>query len=309
MRLFGSDRIAGVMDRLGAQDGEVIQHGMITRSIERAQKKVEAHNFSIRKHLLEYDDVMNKQREVIYTLRNQALRGENITESVLKMIEEFIEDKIDEHTQESTYAEDWNWDDLKQDILRVMLLDMDLSEDKMATVKQDELEENLKSAAKTLYYKREQVLGDELMRHLERIAVLKVIDELWKENLYEMDQIKEGVNLRAYGQKDPLIEYKREGFALFQDMLAKINEEALTFIFKARIEREPREAVPRQVRQQVTTVHESADGMGYQASPEQREAARSGKQQPVRVEKKIGRNDPCPCGSGKKYKKCHGRNV
>ncbi|MFC1728796.1 preprotein translocase subunit SecA [candidate division KSB1 bacterium] len=305
MRLFGSDRIASVMDRLGHTDDEVIQHGMITKSIERAQKKVEAHNFSIRKHLLEYDDVMNKQREVVYSLRNQALRGDNLKEEILTMCDEFVEDKIDEHAEEGRYAEDWDWDGLKRDFIGIMLLSLDVSTEQMAAAKRDELEEKLKNAVRNLYEKREDLLGTDLMRQLERFAVLRVIDERWKENLYEMDQIKEGINLRAYGQKDPLIEYKKEAFNLFQNMLARINEEALTFIFKARLETEPRPVQP-QPEQKMNYMHADAAGMAYEGTPEQRAAARPGKQQPKRAAEKVGRNDPCPCGSGKKYKKCHG---
>ncbi|KPK93560.1 preprotein translocase subunit SecA [bacterium SM23_31] len=304
MRLFGSDRIAGIMDRLGAKEGEVIRHSMITRSIERAQKKVEAHNFSIRKHLLEYDDVMNKQREVIYNLRNAALRGSNLKDDILRMVDEFTEDKIDEYTEAGTYPEEWNWEELKHDFLRVMLLNINIPEEEKQAIKPEELEEKLKTAAHAIYSKKEEVLGSELMRQLERFAILKVIDEKWKDQLYELDQVKEGVNLRAYGQKDPLIEYKKESFDLFQSMLAGINENVLTFIFKARFEapERPQEQVP----QSVTLSHESATGLGYQQPPEMQEAARAGKRQPVRVGKKIGRNEPCPCGSGKKYKKCHG---
>jgi len=309
MRLFSSDRIASVMDRLGAEEGEPIQHPMITRSIERAQKKVEAHNFSIRKHLLEYDDVMNKQREVIYDLRNKALRGGNLRDSVLQMVEEFVEDTIDLYTEEGKYAEDWNWDGLRQDFLRIMMLNIDIDKEQRAAAKRDELEDRLKKATRAIYDKKEEILGEELMRRLERFAVLKVIDERWKENLYEMDQIKEGINLRAYGQKDPLIEYKKESFELFQTMLRKINEDAISFIFKARFEREPAPAPQQQPEKAVNYVHDEAQGLAYQGSPEQREAARPGKRAPVKAQEKVGRNDPCPCGSGKKYKKCCGRNA
>jgi len=306
MRLFSPDRIVSVMDKLGAQDGDVIQHRMITKSIERAQKKVEAHNFSIRKHLLEYDDVMNKQREVVYELRNKALRGKNLKEKVLQMVDEFVEDSIDLYTDEKSYAEEWNWDELRLSFMKTMLLNIDISPEQMPGMKRDELEDKLKHAARNIYERKEQSFGDELMRQLERFAVLKVIDERWKENLYEIDQIKEGINLRAYGQKDPLIEYKKEAFNLFQDMLVKINEEALSFIFKARFETE-RAPEQRQQQRQMDYVHDSTDGLAYESTPEHREAARAGKRAPVRTAKKIGRNEPCPCGSGKKYKKCHGR--
>lgn len=304
MRLFGTDRIAGVMDRLGAEEGEVIQHSMITKSIERAQKKVEAHNFSIRKHLLEYDDVMNKQREVIYNRRNVALKGGDLKEYITVSIEEFVEDTIDEHTGNESYSEEWDWEGLKKDFLRTMPLNLAFAEDEKASMRKDDLEAKVKSAALEMYRKKEESLGPELTRQIERYAVLKVIDEKWRDHLYDLDQVKEGVNLRAYGQKDPLIEYKKESFALFQDLLVGINEGTLAFIFKARIEaiEKPQErSAPRLVLR-----HEDTDGIGYQQPPEMQEAGRRGKRQPVRVEKKVGRNEPCPCGSGKKYKKCHG---
>ncbi len=305
MRLFGSDRIARVMDRLGASEGEVIQHPMITRSIERAQKKVEGHNFSIRKHLLEYDDVMNKQREVIYDRRNAALKGDNLKDEILQMVEEFIEDTVDEYTDKNTFSEDWDWDGLQHSLVRSMLLLGDASINQKEELKQEELEEKLKSAARTHYDHKERALGPDIMRRLERIAVLKVIDEQWKDNLYELDQLKEGVNLRAYGQKDPLIEYKREAFTNFQEMLAKITQEALSFIFKAQLETAERPQM--QSPQRMTMSHEDTASLGYKQSPEVREAARHGRQEPVRVKQKVGRNAPCPCGSGKKFKKCHGK--
>ncbi|MFC1553809.1 preprotein translocase subunit SecA [candidate division KSB1 bacterium] len=307
MRLFSSDRIASVMDRLGVNEGEVIKHSMITKSIERAQKKVEGFNFSIRKHLLEYDDVMNKQREVIYTLRNSALKGDNLKEEVEKMISEFVEDKIDEYAAEGSYFDDWDWEGLRGDFLKVMLLNIDSPKDDDEALKREDLEDKLKKAALNIYKRKEDTVGPELMRQLERIALLRVIDEQWKENLYEMDQIKEGVNLRAYGQKDPLIEYKKESFALFQRLLIKINEEALTFIYRAQLEAVEKPKV--QTPQQMTLRHENVNGFKYKQSPDMQEAAQRGKKQPVKVEKKVGRNDPCPCGSGKKYKKCHGMNA
>ena len=304
MRLFGSDRIARVMDRLGAEDGEVIQHAMITKSIERAQKKVESHNFNIRKHLLEYDNVMNKQREVIYNRRNSALKGDNLKDEVLKMVDEFVEDTLDEHTATESYAEEWNWEGLQHDFLRAMLLNINVPEERKSTLKKEDFEDELKKSARMIYDRKEESISSTIMRQLERVAVLKVIDEQWKENLYELDQVKEGVNLRAYGQKDPLIEYKKEAFSLFQGMLTKINKEAVTFIYKAQIEstRQPVAQTP----QHMTMSHEDTLGLGYQQPPEMREAARRGKKEPVRVDKKVGRNDPCPCGSGKKFKKCHG---
>jgi preprotein translocase subunit SecA len=312
MRLFGSERIASVMDRLGVKEGEVITHPMINRSIERAQKKVEAHNFSIRKHLLEYDDVMNKQREIIYSRRNTALLGGDLKDEIQEMIDEFIEFLIDKYTDKEKFQEEWNWNEIEREMMRVMLLPVGLSPDDRVAIRQDQLEELLKKTAHRMYEQKEALIGSDLMRQLERIAVLKVIDDEWKEHLYALDQMKEGINLRAYGQKDPLIEYKREAFDLFQDMLDRTTEETLAFIYRTRIEGVAQPRVERAMPQRMTLQHESITGFAYAPPKESApggEAARAGKHQPVRIEQKIGRNDPCPCGSGKKYKKCHGMNA
>jgi len=305
MRLFGSERIAGVMDRIGVQEGEVIQHPLITKQIEKAQKKVEAHNFSIRKHLLEYDNVMNQQREVVYNRRAHALKGKNMKEDITEMLEDYISEKVEAYTDPKTYPEEWNWDGLKQDFLKVMLMDIDEDKLRNSVNKPEDLNDILEERAKQMYSRKENFLGKELMRHLERIAILKVIDERWKEHLYEMDDLKEGVGLRAYGQKDPLIEYKKEGFNRFVNLLSRINEEALEFVFKARIGIEP--PAVKGAPQRISLIHDSADGMGFQGAshPEEPEITGQKKKQ-VTVGKKIGRNDPCPCGSGKKYKKCCG---
>lgn len=314
MRLFGSERIAGVMDRLGVEEGEVITHPMITRSIERAQKRVEMRNFDIRKHLLEYDNVMNKQREVIYTRRKRALEGENLREDILEMIEDFVDDVIDQYAGGGEYGESWDWDGMREVMLKTMLIPLPVSEEEMLTLRREELTERLKTAAKEVYKQKCQAIGDELMARLERFATLKTIDERWKEHLYEMDQLKEGIGLRAYGQKDPLIEYKQEGFRAFTDMLARINEEVLEIVYKAQIQvegtPEALQAARRRVPMEMATVHEEAVGMGFAQGaeePQEAGAPRAGKRQPVRVDKKVGRNEPCPCGSGKKYKHCHGR--
>ena len=311
MRLFGSERIAGVMDRLGVEEGEVIQHKMVTKSIERAQKRVEGHNFDIRKHLLEYDNVMNQQREVIYDRRSHALQGENLREEIIEMIGDFIENKIRQCTDEEVYSEEWDWDGLRSDFRKTMLFELPTTEDDFDRINQNELFEKLYSDAIDHYRQREKEFSDKLMRQIERLAMLKVIDERWREHLYEMDQLKEGIGLRAYGQKDPLIEYKSEGFRMFTEMLDMINQQVLEHIFKARIHPEP-VPIGRRVPRQMTEVHDSAVGMGFAGVPQEGDESRSGgpprrvKKQPVVVGEKVGRNDPCPCGSGKKFKKCHG---
>ncbi|NIR48051.1 preprotein translocase subunit SecA [candidate division KSB1 bacterium] len=312
MRLFQSDRVANVMDRLGVQEGEVIQHRMVTRSIERAQKRVESHNFDIRKHLLEYDDVMNQQREVIYNRRDHALQGENLKEEILEMMGDYIENKIRQYTNEDSFSEEWDWDGLRVEFRKSMLLELPFDESELNGQTQEELFEKTFEAARKHYDQREQEFGEKVMRQIERLAMLRVIDERWREHLYEMDQLKEGIGLRAYGQKNPLLEYKSEGFRMFTEMLDMINEQVIDLIFKAQVQPEPvmrRRGMP----QQMTTRHDSAVGMGFEGTPQQEQAmqqsqagARRGKRQPVVVGEKVGRNDPCPCGSGKKYKRCHG---
>ena len=304
MRLFGSDRIASIMDRLGVQDGEVIRHSMVTKAIERAQRRVEAQNFSIRKHLLEYDDVMNQQREVIYDRRLAVLEGADLREDILDLIKTVVESKVEAHTDAATYPEAWDLAGLKQDLLRIFLVDVKFDQKDLNELKQENLKENLYKMAFQIYDHKEKMLGEELMRQLERYAMLRTIDEKWKEHLYDLDQLKTGIGLRAYGQRDPLIEYKKEAFALFTEMIQKIDEETLELIFKLQVEERerPRRREPDRAMQ---AVHQSTVGMGY-AETQPAEQVAPGKPKPVRVGKKIGRNDPCPCGSGKKYKKCCG---
>ncbi len=306
MRLFGSDRIAGAMDKLGAKEGEVIQHPLITRSIEKAQKRVEMHNFDIRKHLLEYDDVMNQQREVVYDRRKHALMGKDLKSEILQIMDEIIENTAYEFTDAKSYPEEWDLEGLKEKMARIMLLKLDFPPDKIQFLKQEELIENINGKAHALYEKKEEVIGSELMRKLERIASLRVIDDRWKEHLYEMDQLKEGIGLRAYGQKDPLIEYKKEGYNMFVDMINRTNEEIIELIYKAQISEE---APPsRRMPEEAVTQHASANGMGFSSTGNQQTNHPSaGKRKPIRVKLKVGRNDPCPCGSGKKYKKCCGK--
>ncbi|MFC1724686.1 preprotein translocase subunit SecA [candidate division KSB1 bacterium] len=308
MRLFSSDRVAGVMDRMGVQDGDVIMHPLITKSIERAQKKVEAHNFSIRKHLLEYDDVMNQQREVVYSRRQNCLKGENIKSEIFEMLDEFIEDKVYSYINPDVYAEEWDLQELNNSLIMAMLLNLKLVSDNVDFKNAEELVEYAKEKAREHYEKREKGLGEDTMRQLERLVVLRVIDEKWKEHLYETDQIKEGIGLRAYGQKDPLIEYKQESYRTFVEMLKTINQESIELIFKAQIGPPPSREQRRADR--YSYVKSDSSGMGYDGGPEEEESERprAGKKAPVKVEKRVGRNDPCPCGSGKKYKKCCGRD-
>jgi len=309
MRLFGSDRIAGIMDRLGVEEGEVITHPMVSKSIERAQKRVEEHNFDIRKHLLEYDDVMNQQREVIYDRRNHALKGENLRDDILEMIDEVVDDRVEEAMMGSNYPGEWDWDVLRQNFRRIFFIELPVPESDFDTISKEDFIHNIRKTAISAYEGKEKVLGAQLMRHLERLAMLRAIDEQWRDHLYSMDAMKEGIGLRAYGQKDPLIEYKSEGFQMFAEMLARINESVLDMIFKAQIQQEPQREV--RTPTQMQTVHASSTGMGFQGGQAQQQGGppQAGKRRPVKIEQKVGRNDPCPCGSGKKYKKCCGINA
>jgi preprotein translocase subunit SecA len=312
MRLFGSERISGVMDRLGLEDGEVITHPMVTRAIGRAQKRVEAHNFDIRKHLLEYDDVMNQQRTVIYDLRSHALEGEDLRDEYLNMLRDVVAKKVSEYIGDG-HPDEWDLNGLRDDIGRSLLINVPVAQSEVTSIKQEDLQDRIERQAREFYAHKERALEPEMMRQLERMAMLRVIDERWKEHLYEMDQLREGIGLRAYGQKNPLIEYKQEGYQLFVDLLDRINEEALSFVFKAQLVQEPTPA-SRGRSAPVQTRHDPMGGLGYRkaAAPgglyqHEEGAPRPGKREPVRVGPKVGRNDPCPCGSGKKFKKCCGK--
>ncbi len=317
MRLFGSDRIATVMDKLGVEEGEVIQHSMVTRAIERAQKRVEAQNFAIRKHLLEYDDVMNQQREVVYDRRLHALEGEDLQPEIMEMLSKVAEAKVLAHTDASMMAAQWDLTGLQEALGRSFFMDITFTPEVIAQLTQEKLIELVRDGVGKAYRHKEEMLGSEMMRQLERFAALRVIDERWKEHLYDMDRIKEGIGLRAYGQKDPLFEYKKEGFETFREMLEHIDEETVELIFRAQVAPRNQEGPPRPEQQRAyrPPVPEMAHVSGAAAGslspdvapdPVQVEASRGGRRKPVRAAQKVGRNDPCPCGSGKKYKKCCG---
>jgi len=309
MRLFGSDRIASIMERMGLKEGEVIQHSMITRSVERAQRKVEENNFGIRKRLLEYDNVMNQQREVIYTRRRRALLGERLKDDVLDLVDEWAGVLVGRYYDEGDIAA------LENDLRTQLLVDVQFTPEKFRTLGPDGVKSAIVAAATDFYKRKEQRLGPEIMGRIEKMVVLQVIDEKWKDHLREMDDLKEGIHLRAYGQKDPLVEYKTEGFRMFMELLEMIDSEIVSTVFKlfpAPTQELPIRG-PQRPPQVVRTTHDSALGMGFQANREPvpgssgGDPSKPGKPQPVQVGEKIGRNDPCPCGSGKKYKQCHGR--
>ncbi len=309
MRLFGSERIAGIMERLGLKEGEVIQHSMITRSVERAQKKVEENNFGIRKRLLEYDNVMNQQREVIYTRRRRALTRERIKDDIMDLLEEFVEKVV------GKYYDDGEIEGLRNELRTQLLVDFTISPEDFQKLGSDGVQERAVAAAHDFYRRKEESLGSEMVARIEKMVVLQVIDDKWKDHLREMDDLKEGIHLRAYGQKDPLVEYKTEAFRMFMDLLDLINTEIVTSVFKLfpATQQLPVRGPQRPPRaDQMRTTHDSALGMGFHANREPipgggQDPSRPGKPQPIHVEQKIGRNDPCPCGSGKKYKQCHGR--
>ncbi len=315
MRLFGSERIARIMDRLGAEEGEVIEHGMVTRSIGRAQKRVEGRNFEIRKHLLEYDDVMNQQREVVYDRRRHALEEEDIFDEIVEVIEDVLQASLDAHLTEDAHPEDWNIEAMAQDLRNTFLQSPIDPDDDLPTTDRDELAALIRDSVRSAYKRREDLIGADRLRQIERMVYLSVIDEKWKEHLREMDDLKEGIGLRGYGQKDPLVEYKREGFQMFVELLDEINRETVRTLFRIRIDESP---VPQRERapQRLALVHQDAAGMGFapppDASPVEQTATNATegdgnpKQRPIRVGQKVGRNDKCPCGSGKKYKRCHG---
>jgi preprotein translocase subunit SecA len=309
MRLFGSDRIASIMERMGLKDGEVIQHRMITKSVERAQRKVEENNFGIRKRLLEYDNVMNQQREVIYTRRRKALVSDRIKDDIMDLAEEYAQKLVDK------YYRDGEMQALKDDMRSQMLVDVDFTPDEWQNSGPDGVQKNLLDSTIEFYRRKEERLGSEMMGQIEKMVVLQNIDDKWKDHLREMDDLKEGIHLRAYGQKDPLVEYKTEAFRMFMELLDLINTETVTTVFRlypAGAQQLPIRG-PHRPPQQMHITHDATEGMGLRSNqaPDQEPAAgaaaRGGKPQPIHVGDKIGRNDPCPCGSGKKYKQCHGR--
>ena len=300
MRLFGSDRISSVMEKMGLKEGEVIQHPLISKSVERAQKKVEENNFSIRKRLLEYDNTMNSQREVIYTKRNRALKGDRLKSEIFDLLEEFIDQLVEAHFDNAEA------DQIKEEMLLKLLVEVKIEPEEFEKLGKDGLKNKLLDASKEFYRRKEEMLSAELMARLERYAMLSVIDTKWKEHLREMDDLKEGIGLRAYGQKDPLVEYKAESFKLFVSLLEEIRNDVVSFAFKF-FPHAPGE-VQQQRRQPATRLTESkqvATNIGLQQRSGSPQVA--GKLQPIQAAEKVGRNDPCPCGSGKKYKQCHGK--
>jgi len=301
MRLFGGDRVTSIMGKLGMEDGEAIEHSMITKSVERAQKKVEENNFAIRKRLLEYDDVMNQQREVIYNKRKQALEGERLKDEIFNDLGEFVDSLLDQYYEHALI------DQLREDLMQHLLVDVKIDPETYQDLGRDGVKDLIINEAHTFYSRKEEMITSEIMARLERYATLHVIDEKWKDHLREMDDLKEGIGLRAYGQKDPLLEYKGEAFNLFIALVEEIRNEIVSFCFKF-FPQQPEEMQDRRIPvQRMNMVKDNTGNMGLQSDED--EGARRGKQKPIKVEVKLGRNDPCHCGSGKKYKQCHGKNA
>jgi len=314
MRLFGSERIAAVMDRLGHQEGEVIQHPIVTKSIERAQRKVEEQNFATRKRLLEYDNVMNQQREIIYARRRNALFKDRLRLELFDLLRDYADQLA------TKYYDNVDIDQLREQLLRELSVEISFTEQEWQQLGKDGVADKIYQTAAEFYKRKEEHLGSDMMGRIERFATLSVIDEKWREHLRDIDDLKEGINLRAYGQKDPLLEYKQEAFKLFVDMLESIGTETLSLAFKlypvvspqradVQLPKEPKSKVRRE---RLVATHAEATSAYSVASAKQQAQSDIAteevpKQMPIRVEKAPGRNDPCPCGSGKKYKHCHGR--
>ena len=298
MRIFGSDRISGLMQRLGMEEGVPIEHGMVSRAIERAQKQVEGRNFEARKHLLEYDDVMNKQRASIYSLRRNILEGREGREYILNASEDIVDYLIETHFPPDNSSEEPNLTEFWAEIYDFFGIDQKSLTIDAATAGRETLKSELIEAARKRYEEKEAMVGTEIMRVHEKYLLLQVIDAQWKDHLLVLDHLKEGIGLRGYGQRDPLIEYKRESFDLFQSMMERIQDRVVKYLWKIEVVVEGREeAAPARLRRAPEPPRQN---LMFSGAP---------KEMPVpirRREEKVGRNDPCPCGSGKKYKKCHG---
>jgi preprotein translocase subunit SecA len=292
MRIFGSERISGLLQKLGLQEGEDIQHPWITKAIENAQRKVEAHNFDMRKHLLEYDDVMNKQREAIYSWRRDVLGAEDLTGEVGEMIEGVVGDLILENCPAAEPPDKWDLQVLREGLFKQFHVQLMDTEAELAGLK-DKLEERVLDVVRRRYDEKRAEFGPEMAQRLEKYMMLQSIDGHWKDHLLSMDHLKEGIGLRGYAQENPLVVYKKEGFQMFMDMRARVEQDVLEKLFLVQLVRE--EEV-KEIEQPSKATRMVLSHGGQKENPE-----------PLRKKgPEVGRNDPCPCGSGKKYKKCCG---
>ncbi len=300
LRIFGADRLKGLMGKMGMEDGVPIEHRWISRAIENAQKKVESHNFDIRKHLLEYDDVMNKQREVVYHRRRELLSPQPLKDDVIEMCEASIEEIVEAHCDVEKDPEQWDWDEIenaffKQFRFRPGLKEIALKEE----VRQpDDLIDLALEPIKALYDAREAEFSPEVMRQIEKIVSLQTLDSLWKDHLLAMDHLKEGIGLRGYAQQNPLVEYQKEGFSMFESLMVVMQKDIVEKVFSVQVQK-PQDV--QQVQQQQAAKPQRVQ-MSHGAEVQQSAPA-----QAKREGERVGRNDPCPCGSGKKYKRCHGK--
>ena len=333
MRLFGGERMQGIVSRMGVAEDEPIEAGMLTKSIEGAQKKVEGRNFGIRKYVLQYDNVMNKQREIIYGERRRVLDGEDLRQYIMNMAETLAGEHIDYCVNSSKFAEEWNIDELNTHLQRLCasLKPLRYTEEQKTELTEAQLREDVMAAFERVYAQKEKEVGAERMRDLERMVLLRVVDNHWMDHIDAMDQLKTGINLRAIGQQDPAAAYANEGFDMFDLMTKSIQEDTVRFCFNVTVQTDSRR---RQVIAMGTDVKRDATGAGMSAGSEAAQAAgqtapagrpamqagpampqatnippREGKPMPVKKEATVGRNDLCPCGSGKKYKKCCGKNA
>ena len=337
MRLFGSDRIASVMDRLGAEEGEVIEHAMVTRSIERAQKKVEARNFEVRKHVLDYDDVMNQQRQVIYNRRHDILERESVHELIQEMISEWIDYLIQNHADTDQHPEEWDWEAMQIEFGSTFYTGFDLSSTERSEISYQELRENLVNTAGEAYQRRVNTVGVETFREIEKAISLHTIDVCWQEHLQEIDELKDGIGFVGVGGKNPLIEYKKGAFNIFEHLIDRISQDTLKNLFQLRIDSNTSHFGQQHIPQNYREEHRDSTNMGFRSietdTPSENKTQRglplsksnrnsgqvtasgpggsteTSQKQPIRVDPKVGRNDPCPCGSGKKFKRCHGINA
>jgi len=304
MRIFGSEKISGIMEKLGMENGQPIEHPMVSKAVANAQKKVEAHNFDIRKHLLEYDDVMNKQREVFYGLRRDILNNENHREMLLEMADELVNEVLNDIASEKIYPEEWDIQALDEYMMRQFLIPIKKQEEALEigsslslpleNCDREKLHNAIMESVQSCYAIKEEGIDPNMMRQLEKMIMLQVIDNLWKDHLLGMDHLKDGVGLRGYAQKNPLTEYKKEGFEMFSKMMHQIREGVTEYLFKVQIE-EGSEFSAEQSQSGNMVEHRGASSEESKPSTVRRD------------DKKVGRNDPCHCGSGKKFKKCHGK--
>ncbi|WP_028314166.1 preprotein translocase subunit SecA [Desulfatibacillum aliphaticivorans] len=293
LRIFGGERMSKIMDTLGMQEGEPIEAKILSRGIENAQAKVEAHNFEGRKHILEYDDVMNQQREVIYRQRREILSGESLRPNIEAMIEDLTEGIAAVHADDRTHAKDWDWEAINDDMYAQFGIRVQVDDEIKDKIKSQELGDILYQTAIEVYDAKEKSIGSDQWRNLEEYVMLRTVDSLWKDHLLSMDHLREGIGLRSYAQQQPLIVYKKEGFEMFQEMIDKIQEEVVKLLFFVRFEEEPEKIEEIKPKEQEMTFSHGGD--------------QAVKKKPVqRKDDKVGRNSPCPCGSGKKYKKCCG---